>query len=349
MSFDLSIARRLSGVRELVGAEVLVIDQDPAVQGGMAKLLTEANLNVTCATTPREGLALLSKRFFSVAVIDLDTPTPGVGLDTITEVKATSATTAIVVLSPRRSFDEAVAVIRAGAIDIVLKSPEAVPYLKDRILEAASRSMYSREVTAALNDAKGVHEEFLRLFMDAERRALDSADRLAGRDPERLGFLDELRVLIVDSDARLADALSEKEIAGYRFDKALSGGQALDLCGSDIYHYVMVSDNLYDLPSSMVARSVKGQSPETVVLAYTGPGPGGRVDMVDNSQSRSVIPEFTSPEQLIDRLDELAAAFRAKSRERRYTQAFREQHYDFLRRYVNLRQKLERALASEPE
>jgi hypothetical protein len=51
--------------------------------------------------------------------------------------------------------------------------------------------------------------------------------------------------------------------------------------------------------------------------------------------------------QLADRLDELAEAFRAKARERRYTQAFRERHYDFLRRYVELKLKIDRALGSD--
>ena len=39
---------------------------------------------------------------------------------------------------------------------------------------------------------------------------------------------------------------------------------------------------------------------------------------------------------------------RAKARERRYTQAFRERHYDFLRRYVELKTKIERAIHDGP-
>ena len=57
---------------------------------------------------------------------------------------------------------------------------------------------------------------------------------------------------------------------------------------------------------------------------------------------------FTEASQLIGRLDELADAWRAKARERRYTQAFRERHYDFLRRYVELKTKIERAMTDGP-
>ena len=44
----------------------------------------------------------------------------------------------------------------------------------------------------------------------------------------------------------------------------------------------------------------------------------------------------------------LAEAFRARAKDRRYTQAFRERHYDFLRRYVELKIKIDRALGETP-
>ena len=40
-------------------------------------------------------------------------------------------------------------------------------------------------------------------------------------------------------------------------------------------------------------------------------------------------------------LDEMAEAFRIRARERRYLQAFRERHYDFLRRFVEIKTKIE--------
>ncbi|WP_428267723.1 response regulator [Haliangium sp.] len=343
MSRDLSIARRMSTVRELVGAEVLVIDQDESVQRGMVKLLSEADLNVTCVSTPEDAMARLDKRFFSVVVVDLDTPTPGAGLATISAVKDKSPTSMVVILTPRKSFDDTVAAIRAGAIDIVLKSTESVPYLKDRIKEAASRSVDTREVTGVLREAGDVYDSFLKLFMDAERRVMELEDRVAGRDPNKAAF-DELRVLVVDSDPSLVDALASGAGEGYLFHKAMSGGQGLDLCGTNQYHYVMVSNNLFDLPSSMVAHNIKAQYADTVVLAYSGPGPDGKVEVVENEQSRVVIASFGEPQQLLERLGELAEAFLARSRERRFTQAFRERHYDFLRRYINLKTKIERAL-----
>ena len=63
---------------------------------------------------------------------------------------------------------------------------------------------------------------------------------------------------------------------------------------------------------------------------------------------RSLINPFNDVKLLVERLDQLAEAWRVKARERRYTQAFRERHYDFLRRYVELRTKIERAINEGP-
>src|SRR5690606_21307526 len=130
-------------------------------QQGMVQLLSAANLHVTCADSPESGLEQLDKRFFSVVVIDLDTPMPGAGLTTTIAVKERSPTSMVVMLTPRKSFDAAVESIRAGAIDIVHKSPESVPYLKDRVMEAAGRSVDKREVNSLLVEVKALHDEFL--------------------------------------------------------------------------------------------------------------------------------------------------------------------------------------------
>lgn len=334
-------------VRQIIGAEVLLVDQDKSVQHGMTALLHQAKLNITCVDTPEQAYEALAKRFYSVVIIDLDTPMPSGGLGTIAEVKERSPTSMIVLLTPRKSFDDAVEAIRRGAIDIVIKSPESVPYLKDRIMAAASRSVDTREVNSVLIEVKAAHDEFLELFMQAERRVVDLQDRVAGRDPNRVAGLDEIRLMVVDSDATLCQTLAQRAKAGYVFEPAALGGQALDMCGTGGFHYALVGENLFDMPSSWVIRSIKTQFPSVVVLAYSGPGPGGKIELVETNQRTPVVPSFTDPQQLLDRLDELAEAFRAKARESRYTQAFRERHYNFLRRYVELKMKIERTLATE--
>src|SRR5262249_35216250 len=104
VSSDSSSYRALStGTHSLVGAEVLVLDGDRGVHAGIAQLLSEAHLHVTCVTEPDRALALVARQFFSVALIDIDTPAPRDGIATIQAIKQASPTSMVIALTPRRS------------------------------------------------------------------------------------------------------------------------------------------------------------------------------------------------------------------------------------------------------
>ena len=339
-----SVSYRSLSRDHLVGVEVLVLDADERVHAGIAQLLSEAQLHVTCVRTSTEALAAVERQFFSVALIDIDTPDPRDGIDTIRRVKQASPTSMIIAMTPRRSYDDAVDAVRAGAIDLILKAPDSVAYLKDRVLDAAGRSVGKREVDTVLEDVRGVHDEFLQRFMDAERRALDADDKSAGRDHSRMVNIDELRVLVVDEVDDFVTAMDKARPKGFAFIHASSGGEALDRISRLEFHYAMIAEDVSDLPARTIAKTIRTQRPDTVVLTFKGPADNGHVNLVDATGSRAILKPFNDPTQLIGRLDELAAAWRAKSKERRYTQAFREKHYDFLRKYVELKTKIERAM-----
>jgi len=193
-----------------------------------------------------------------------------------------------------------------------------------------------------------VHDEFLQRFMEAERKMIDLADKAAGKDPGRNVMMDELRVLVVDEVDDFYSAMTTAAPNGFSFAHATSGGEGLDRISSGQFHYAMVAEDLTDLPATTLARTIRNQHPDTVVLTFVGPAENGRVELVETNGSRTLIKPFTEAKLLISRLDELSEAWRAKARERRYTQAFKEKHYDFLRRYVELKTKIERAIHDGP-
>ena len=128
---------------------------------------------------------------------------------------------------------------------------------------------------------------------------------------------------------------------GFQFSLAQTGGEALDQATKQGYHIVLVGPSLPDLPSSLVLKTLKAQAPETIVIAYE---PNGRLDVVENSKLIPLVEKFTAASQLGDRLAELADAHRAKARQRRHLQVFRERQYDLLRRLADLRKRIDRAL-----
>ncbi|MBC7977183.1 MAG: response regulator [Myxococcales bacterium] len=345
---DASISRPIMTGSHLVGMEVLVLDSDERVHAGIEQLLSVAQVHVTCVADPARALALADRQFFSVALIDIDTPTPRAGIATIEALKQKSPTSMVIALTPRRSYEDAVDAVRAGAIDLILKAPDSVAYLKERVIEAAGRSVGRREVDSVLDDVRGVHEEFLKRFMEAERRAVDLADKVAGRDRAHIDQLDDLRVLVVDEVDDFVSAMTEAHPPGFTFVHATSGGEGLDRISSEVFHYAMVAEDITDLPATTVARTIRNQHPDTVVLTFLGPAENGRVELVETHGTRSLLKPFHDAQQLLGRLDELAEAWRIKARERRYTQAFREKHYDFLRRYVELKTKIDRAIQDGP-
>lgn len=348
MSEQSVVYRPQTSAASLVGVEVLVVDADRRVHAGIEQLLSEAHLHVTCVVDGERALRFVERQFFSVALVDIDTPSPSAGIATIREIKRLSPTSMVIAMTPRRSYDDAVEAVRAGAIDLILKAPDSVAYLKDRVLDAAGRSVGKREIDSVLVDVRGVHEEFLQRFMESERRAVDLADKITGRDPARAVQLDELRVLVVDEVDDFFSAMTDAKLRGFEFVHATSGGEGLDRISTAGFHYAMIAEDVTDLPASTLARTIRNQHPDTVVLTFLGPAENGKVELVETSGTRVLVKPFTDAKQLLDRLDELADAWRAKARERRYTQSFREKHYDFLRRYVELKTKIERALHDGP-
>jgi DNA-binding NtrC family response regulator len=331
----------MSHERELAGAEVLVVDSDSAVQRGLEKILGPRGLPVSGATTHDKALELIATKVFGVVVVDLDTPTPNGGLGLVEAVRERSPTTLVIVLASRKAFDAAVSAFRAGAHDVVLKAPDQVDYLTARVVDAAGDWVTRGKTKVLLGEIRETLEEFLRRMMDAERRVTDLEDQVAGRAQGRTDVDEEVRLLFADSDDRLYKALSRTS-KGYSFTLAQTGGEALDYFAKGAYQIALVGPTLPDLPSSLIIKTLKAQAPETIVIAYE---PNGRLDIIENSRSISIVPKFTSASQLADRLDELAQAHRAKGKERRYLSAFRERHFDFLRKLSDLRKKIERAIA----
>ena len=110
---------------------------------------------------------------------------------------------------------------------------------------------------------------------------------------------------------------------------------------------VIVKEDLPDLPGSMVVTTVRASAPDAITLLYTPPGKSGRageVKLVDASRSMTLIANYSEAGQLVAPLNEIREALRQKLHERRYLQAFRQRHFEFLQRYNAIKQRLQHEL-----
>jgi DNA-binding NtrC family response regulator len=325
---------------------VLVVDADDQVLKGLDRLLTRVGLVVTGTHDPVRARDQLLNKFFAVALVDADTPTPGGGIELLQFARDKSPLTSVVVMTARKSYETAVKAFRAGAADVVLKEPDVVPYLRERIVEAATDIKATADRNSLLEEVAETHEEFLRRMRDLAREAVDLEDRVTGREPSDAG--DELAtvsVLLVDDDQQALGKLQKALTAasGWEFRVALTGGEALDVVNQLRPQIVIVKEDLPDLPGTMVVNTVKSSSPDAVTLLYSPPGKSGRageIKLVDAGGTMNLIASYVDTGELVAPLGEIREALRAKSRERRYLQAFRQKHYEFLQRYNGIKTRL---------
>ena len=331
------------------GHEVLVVDGDAKVVRGLETLLQRLGLVVTATADPVRARDLLLNKFFAVALFDVDTPAPGRGLDLLKFAREKAPLTSIIMMTARKAFDIGVAGFRGGAADVVVKEPDAVPYLKERVVAAALELQSVSERNALLEEVAELHEQFLRRMRDLSRQRLDLEDRLLGRDPvEATGEgagASTCSVLLVDDDPEAADKLAAAlpEAQGWRVNAAFTGGEALDLAAQERPQIIMVKEQLPDLPGRMVVTTIKGAVPDAVTLLYAPPLGGGQlgeVRMVEGSRVMVLVQGYSAADQLLAPLTEIREGIRQKLRERRYLQAFRQGNMDFLQRYQAVRQKI---------
>ena len=331
------------------GQEVLVVDADENVQRGLAQLLTTQGLFPTVLGDPERARALLKEKFFAAALVDLDTPKPSAGLELVRWMKREAPATAIFVMASRKVFEAAVEAFRAGATDVVMKAPDQVEYLKARVVEVASDVRAHTDERRLHGEVIAVHEEFLKRLMDTSRHASELEERLGGGS-QASDADGPCAVLVVEprEEAWLGDKLEAALAArgGFALTTAASGGEGLDRASAARFQLALICANLPDLPGSMVVSALKSQAPEMITILYTRPGKRpGKAEVIEGSKVIPFVPEFSDARQMVERIDELRDAFSAKSRERRYLAAFRQQNYELLKRYAELKQQL--ALAAK--
>jgi DNA-binding NtrC family response regulator len=328
------------------GQEVLVVDNDRSVLKGLERLLTAAGLTVTTLTDAARARDQVEKRFIPVVLCDLDTPEPGAGVDLVKFAKEKSPLTAVIVMTNKKTFEVVAPAFRAGAADVIPKTQETVPYLRERVLKAATETRSADTRERLLVDVAETHEDFLRRMMDLSKQVTDLEDKILAREGS-ISSSTELTVvhLLLVDDAPALNAVLTRDLPadkGWRIRYAQSGGEALDVATQTPPNILVVNETLPDLPATMVIKTIKSRTPDVVTLLFSAPGEGGtgEVKMVDQSKLLMLIPSFSAPDQLVASLLEVREGLRQKLRERRYLQNFRKQHLEFIQKYNALKQRL---------
>ena len=173
----------IGGVTEpaLKGASVLVLEDELLLRKQVAAVLEQHDADVTAIGTVDEARRMIGSLPFDFALLDVNLP-DGLGTDLLTE-GVFSPNTAVVVCTAEGGVQGAVAAIRNGAQDYLLKpvDPNVMPMVLQRA-KAGQQTARLAEHERRNPDATG--EQIF--FGDALAGFRDQLDKIIGAD-ERLG------------------------------------------------------------------------------------------------------------------------------------------------------------------
>lgn len=150
-------------------SSILVVDGDPAIRELLVEYLVTRGYRVDAVAEHRLVLGLLGIQSFDVLLADADAP-EAPGLDLVQAVRQVAPDTAVLLTSGRPSVETAVAALKGGAADFLLK-----PFRLQRVHEAIQQALErSRVARAAAIQARtlAVHEFALGVRTPAALRLL---------------------------------------------------------------------------------------------------------------------------------------------------------------------------------
>jgi DNA-binding NtrC family response regulator len=120
---------------------VLLVDDDPGVSEVIGMLLEREGYAVSKAGTVKGARQQVAAEDFDLVVTDLKLP-DGTGLDAIAWIRQARPALPIIMITSYSSMESAIAALRAGAVDYIIK-----PFQNDEFLHAVARALNERRIT----------------------------------------------------------------------------------------------------------------------------------------------------------------------------------------------------------
>jgi len=122
-------------------ARILLVDDDPGLSEVVELLLTREGYAVARAGTVKAGLERIRKSRLDLVITDLRLP-DGTGLDAIGAIRRLRPELPIILITSFSSLESAIAALRAGAVDYIMK-----PFDNDEFLHSVARALHERRMT----------------------------------------------------------------------------------------------------------------------------------------------------------------------------------------------------------
>jgi len=130
---------------------ILIADDDETFRGVCEEICLDMGFITEVAVNGKEGLELLKKRRFTLAIVDLKMPKMG-GLDLLYHSREIAPGTSFIIITGYGSIESAVEAMKLGAVDYITK-PASVAELRSTIKKALEQWPSSRRLTDSEDSA----------------------------------------------------------------------------------------------------------------------------------------------------------------------------------------------------
>jgi DNA-binding NtrC family response regulator len=154
--------------------QVLVVDDDRAVRKALQVNLGKHGMLVTLAENPEEALAALHETTYDLVLTDVKMP-GSTGIELLGQIRRSWPDLPVVVMTGYGSVEDAVAAMKAGAADYLIK-----PISKDELLVVMERALEQRSLRA----------ELVKLRQEIDRRY--GFENLIGATPVMVALYEEV-------------------------------------------------------------------------------------------------------------------------------------------------------------
>jgi DNA-binding NtrC family response regulator len=254
--------------------DLLVVDDEPEFRELMVRRFTQVGWRVQGAATGEDALDMLSRREFDVAVLDM--MLPGMtGLDLLAKIKEGPTDCEVVMLTGQATVETAVAAMKAGAYDYVVK-PFPLQELETLIERANERRKLAKEnrqlkavmarerVPASMIGTSPAMQEVFRLIERAgpsEKAILIQGESGTGKELVARALHQASRradkPLVVINCAALPESLLESELFGHEkgsFTGAINAKQGLFEVADGGTLFI---DEIGEMPGSLQAKMLR--------------------------------------------------------------------------------------------
>src|SRR5687768_11420514 len=119
---------------------ILIVDDEKGVQTSLQGILEDEGFNVQAVSSGEECLSLLTKKEFSVVLLDIWLPGME-GLEVLNQIRRVAPLTSVIMISGLASIEIAVRATKLGAFDFVEK-----PLSLEKTLLVVKNALHQREL-----------------------------------------------------------------------------------------------------------------------------------------------------------------------------------------------------------